>query len=164
MLVLRFSRRAAIAAAIAGVFVNPTAAQAATTSSYSTTRASRASRCVRLRRAVPNHTRAVSDTTGLFADALQANWTVSWAAAENARTGSPLKGVIDTDTLLLAGHTFGGATGLSVSTGITITPFTSTIARWAPFLLAQIGDTSAKLYVYGTGDAADSNVETKHLL
>ena len=34
----------------------------------------------------------------------------------------------------------------------------ATIARWtAEFLLAQLGDLSAALYVYGTGDAADPN-------
>jgi predicted dienelactone hydrolase len=308
-MVLRFSRRAAVAAAVgallAGVFVSPVAAQAAAaTSSYGSsingdpadiyypqTSGSHAVWPVVLVLqganvdkgfyssfaskvaaygfvvAVPNHTRTVSDATGLFTDALEANWTVSWAAAENARAGSPLKGAIDTGTLLLAGHSFGGATGLSVSTGLTITPFTSsiaiaprqlkaaafygtnnaipdtslvlpvlntvpvaliqgsvdgmadpsaglatyyllagrpklyvsvtganhygitnvqspagaipepatqtlaqatgvdTIARWtAQFLLAQLGNTSAKIYVYGTGDAADSNVETKHLL
>ena len=40
-----------------------------------------------------------------------------------------------------------------------------TVARWtAEFLLAQLGDVSAWRYVYGTGDAADAYVSTKHLI
>ncbi|GIF26269.1 putative dienelactone hydrolase [Actinoplanes tereljensis] len=215
--------------------------------------------------AVPNHTRTVSDATGLFADALEANWTVDWASSEDSRSGSPLKGQIDSGKLLLAGHSFGGAAGLGVTTGLSITPFTSSIAiapselkaaafygtnnaipdtsivlpvlnnvpvaliqgsvdgigspqdslttyyllagtpklfvsvtganhygitnaqnpagaipdgsaqtlaqatavetigRWtAQFLLAQLGDSAAKAYVYGGGDPADTNVETKY--
>ncbi|XVV12955.1 chlorophyllase/cutinase-like alpha/beta fold protein [Actinoplanes sp. CA-131856] len=74
--------------------------------------------------AVPNHARSLGPVTGLYPDALQANWTVSWAAAENARTGSPVKGRIDTGTLLLTGHSFGGAAGLGISTGLSTPPFT----------------------------------------
>ncbi|MEU4240927.1 hypothetical protein [Actinoplanes sp. NPDC026619] len=38
-----------------------------------------------------------------------------------------------------------------------------TIGRWtAQFLLAQLGDSAAKAYVYGGGDPADTNVETKY--
>jgi fermentation-respiration switch protein FrsA (DUF1100 family) len=214
---------------------------------------------------VPNHTRTVSDDTGLYADTLAANWTVDWADDEDGRTGSPLKGQIDTGSLLLAGHSFGGAAGLGVTTGLSIYPFTGTLAlapselkgaafygtnnaipdtslvlpvlnrvpvaliqgsvdgigspadslttyylltggpklfvsvtganhygitdvtnpsgaiadpaaqtlsqtvsvetigRWTgQFLLAALGDSAAKTYVVGSGDAADTNVETKY--
>src|SRR5687767_11722473 len=41
---------------------------------------------------VPDHTRVIFGVPGLYADGAEATWTVAWAAAENARTGSPVKG------------------------------------------------------------------------
>ncbi|WP_238013417.1 hypothetical protein KZZ52_23820 [Dactylosporangium sp. AC04546] len=73
---------------------------------------------------VPDHTRVLFGVPGLYADGAEATWTVAWAAAENARTGSPLRGQIDTGTLLLTGHSFGGAAGLGLSTGLSTPPFT----------------------------------------
>ncbi|MET7394044.1 hypothetical protein ABZS66_11165 [Dactylosporangium sp. NPDC005572] len=73
---------------------------------------------------VPDHTRVLFGVPGLYADGAEATWTVAWAAAENARTGSPLYGRIDAGTLLLTGHSFGGAAGLGLSTGLSTPPFT----------------------------------------
>ncbi|MFF5228798.1 hypothetical protein [Dactylosporangium sp. NPDC000521] len=72
----------------------------------------------------PGHTRVIFGVPGLHADGAEATWTVAWAAAENARTGSPLKGQIDAGTLLLTGHSFGGAAGLGLTTGPSTPPFT----------------------------------------
>lgn len=72
---------------------------------------------------VPDHTRVIFGVPGLYADGAEAAWTVAWAAAENARTGSPVKGRLDPGTLLLTGHSFGGA-GLGLSTGLSTPPFT----------------------------------------
>ena len=40
---------------------------------------------------VPDHTRVIFGVPGLYADGAEATWTVTWATAENARTGSPLR-------------------------------------------------------------------------
>lgn len=72
---------------------------------------------------VPNHTRTFFGQTGLFAEQAQAAWTVTWMNAEDGRAGSPLAGKIDTDSLGLLGHSFGGAAGLAVTTGVCAPPF-----------------------------------------
>ncbi|TDC75873.1 hypothetical protein [Actinomadura sp. 7K507] len=72
---------------------------------------------------VPNHTRTLFGQTGLFAEQAQANWTVTWMEAEDGRAGSPLAGKIDTGSLGLLGHSFGGAAGLGVTTGACAPPF-----------------------------------------
>ncbi|WP_067833194.1 alpha/beta hydrolase family protein [Actinomadura kijaniata] len=72
---------------------------------------------------VPNHRRAVFGRTGLYAETAQAAWTVEWMRAEDARAGSPLRGRIDERSLVLLGHSFGGATGLALTTGACAPPF-----------------------------------------
>jgi predicted dienelactone hydrolase len=72
---------------------------------------------------VPNHRRVVMGQPGLFVTGEQAAWTVEWAAAEDARVDSPLRGALDPQTLLLLGHSFGGAAGLSLTTGLCTPPF-----------------------------------------
>lgn len=72
---------------------------------------------------VPNHFQVLFGQPGLFVTGLQASWTVAWATAENATGGSPLAGAIDTGSLLLLGHSFGGAAGLNLSTGLITPPF-----------------------------------------
>ncbi|GGM78348.1 alpha/beta hydrolase family protein [Dactylosporangium sucinum] len=95
---------------------------------------------------VPDHTRVLFGVPGLYADGAEATWTVAWAAAENARTGSPLRGQIDTGTLLLTGHSFGGAAGLGLSTGLSTPPFTD-VPIPAPAQLKAAA-------FYGTNNAA----------
>lgn len=72
---------------------------------------------------VPNHYQVLFGQPGLYATGAQAGWTVTWAQAENARTGSPLLGALDPGTLLLLGHSFGGAAGLGLTTGLCTPPF-----------------------------------------
>ncbi|MEV4415811.1 hypothetical protein [Catellatospora sp. NPDC049609] len=72
---------------------------------------------------VPNHYQLLFGQPGLYATGAQAGWTVTWAQAENARAGSPLLGALDPGTLLLLGHSFGGAAGLGLTTGLCTPPF-----------------------------------------
>ncbi|MBO2447852.1 hypothetical protein J4573_12180 [Actinomadura barringtoniae] len=72
---------------------------------------------------VPNHTRTVLGQQGLFTEQAQAAWTVEWMRQEAGRAASPLHDKIDTGSLVLLGHSFGGATGLMVTTGTCAPPF-----------------------------------------
>ena len=73
---------------------------------------------------VPNHARTVfPGTSGLYAEESQVNAAVAWAAAEDVRTGSPIKGKIATDKMALTGHSFGGAAGLYAVEGTCQVPF-----------------------------------------
>ncbi|MEU0481216.1 hypothetical protein ABZ260_18760 [Streptosporangium sp. NPDC006013] len=73
--------------------------------------------------AVPNHQRAVGPVSGLFPEQSQTNAAVTWAAAENARAGSPVAGRLDADRLVLLGHSFGGAAGLFAIGNTCTVPF-----------------------------------------
>jgi predicted dienelactone hydrolase len=72
---------------------------------------------------VPNHTRAVYGVPGLWASSDEGLTAVAWAAAENTRADSPLAGRVDADTLVLLGHSFGGAAGLAAVQGQCAPPF-----------------------------------------
>lgn len=72
---------------------------------------------------VPNHSRSIFGQSGLFPEGAQARWTVDWAAAEDADATSPLHQRIDEDSLVIAGHSFGAAAALSLSTGLCTIPF-----------------------------------------
>ncbi|WP_406316219.1 alpha/beta hydrolase [Streptosporangium sp. NBC_01639] len=72
---------------------------------------------------VPNHSRVVFGQAGLFAEEAQASWTAAWMQQEDIRAGSPLRGRIDTASLVLLGHSFGGAAGLTLTTGACVPPF-----------------------------------------
>ncbi|MET8148290.1 alpha/beta hydrolase family protein [Actinoplanes sp. NPDC049668] len=72
---------------------------------------------------VPNHFRVLYGQPGLFVVGAQAQWTVDWAVAEQGRAGSPVAGALDVATLLLFGHSFGGAAGLGLTTGLSTPPF-----------------------------------------
>lgn len=72
---------------------------------------------------VPNHRRTVLGQTGLYTETAQAGWTVEWMRAEDQRQDSPLRDRIDERSLVLLGHSFGGATGLTLTTGACAPPF-----------------------------------------
>ncbi|MEU5882478.1 hypothetical protein [Spirillospora sp. NPDC047279] len=72
---------------------------------------------------VPNHQRVIFGQAGLYAEEAQAAWTVAWARQEDGRAGSPLQGKIDTGSLVLLGHSFGGAAALTLTTGACVPPF-----------------------------------------
>ena len=71
----------------------------------------------------PNHRRLNFFDTDYYASTAQVGETLDWMAAENARAGSPLAGLIDESTLVLLGHSFGGATGLSIAESKCSIPF-----------------------------------------
>ncbi|WP_436530341.1 alpha/beta hydrolase family protein [Actinoplanes sp. HUAS TT8] len=99
--------------------------------------------------AVPNHTRSLFGTSGLYPEGAQAGWTVSWADAEDDNAASPLYKRIDENTLVLAGHSFGAATALSLSTGLCVIPFCA-IANTAPSELEAVVTYGGNNTLYGT--------------
>lgn len=67
---------------------------------------------------VPNHVRTLFDpttgpTSGLFPEQQQVTDTLAFLNLENTNTTSPVAGRLDTETLGLLGHSFGGAVGLA---------------------------------------------------
>ncbi|WP_089293353.1 alpha/beta hydrolase family protein [Actinoplanes regularis] len=98
---------------------------------------------------VPNHSRSLFGTSGLYPEGAQAGWTVDWADAEDSRADSPLYHRIDEHTLVLAGHSFGAATALSLSTGLCVIPF-CTVANAAPSELEAVVTYGGNNTLYGT--------------
>lgn len=68
-----------------------------------------------------NHDNAVLGDN--YAAETQVSNTAAWAVFENIRSGSPLKGHIDTGKMALLGHSFGGVAGLFASSGLCVPPF-----------------------------------------
>ncbi|MBB5873361.1 putative dienelactone hydrolase [Allocatelliglobosispora scoriae] len=87
---------------------------------------------------VPNHFQVLFGQPGLYATGAQAGWTVTWAQTENVRAGSPLLGAIDPGTLLLLGHSFGGAAGLTLASGLCTPPFCTLPTPAPPQLKAAV--------------------------
>ncbi len=62
---------------------------------------------------VPNHMNVFEfpgySSEGLFSQARQMNDTLSYTAAQNDNASSPLYGLVDTETLVMLGHSFGAA-------------------------------------------------------
>ncbi|MDZ8186229.1 MAG: chlorophyllase [Nostoc sp. ChiSLP02] len=70
---------------------------------------------------VPNHTRtAISPTgpvTGLIAEQQQVNDVLTYILSEKSRPSSPITNSLDPSTLVLLGHSFGGAVGIAAIQG-----------------------------------------------
>ena len=71
----------------------------------------------------PNHKRLNFFDLDYYTSTSQIGETLSWMGTENAAAASPLKGHIDTGSLVLLGHSFGGATGLSIAESKCSIPF-----------------------------------------
>ncbi|MEU8244198.1 hypothetical protein AB0C07_38590 [Actinoplanes missouriensis] len=99
--------------------------------------------------AVPNHTRSLFGVNGLYPEGAQAGWTADWAEAEDDNPASPLFGRINENDLVLAGHSFGAATALSVSAGLCVIPFCA-IANLAPNELEAVVTYGGNNVLYGT--------------
>ncbi len=99
--------------------------------------------------AVLDHTRSLFGVSGLYPEGAQAGWTVDWAEAEDDNAASPLHGRIDENTLVLAGHSFGAATALSLSTGLCVIPFCA-VANTAPSELEAVVTYGGNNTLYGT--------------
>lgn len=80
----------------------------------------------------PNHERLNFVDYDYYTSTIQISETLDWMAEENAKNRSPLKGRIDEDTLVLLGHSFGGATGLSIAESKCSIPFCSGITFTLP--------------------------------
>lgn len=63
---------------------------------------------------VPEHTRSLPDFwfTGLLPEASQIEAVFEFMVEENSNPDAPIVGTLDTDNLVLLGHSFGGAVGL----------------------------------------------------
>jgi hypothetical protein len=61
---------------------------------------------------VPNHESIVIVDKGLYAEEKELNDILAFMIKENANSSSPLSGRIDTNTMLLLGHSYGGAASL----------------------------------------------------
>ncbi|HEY9607070.1 MAG TPA: chlorophyllase [Allocoleopsis sp.] len=64
---------------------------------------------------VPNHTHSVPalGLNGLIPEASQINDVLNYMVTENANPTSPMAGMLDTKKLVLLGHSYGGAVGMS---------------------------------------------------
>lgn len=80
----------------------------------------------------PNHKRLNFFDLDYYTSTSQISETLGWMASENAAASSPLKGHIDTGTMVLLGHSFGGATGLSIAEGKCSIPFCTTLSFSLP--------------------------------
>jgi predicted dienelactone hydrolase len=72
---------------------------------------------------VPNHERLLFGRDGLYAESAQVIDVAAWAKAEATRADSALAGLLDPSTLVLMGHSFGGASALSAVDGECRVPF-----------------------------------------
>lgn len=80
----------------------------------------------------PNHKRLNFFDTDYYTSTSQVGETLSWMATENGTASSPLAGHIDTATMVLLGHSFGGATGLSIAESKCSIPFCTTLTFSLP--------------------------------
>lgn len=80
----------------------------------------------------PNHKRLNFFDNNYYTSTSQIKETLDWMKAEDARAGSALKGKIDENKLVLLGHSFGGATGLSISESKCSVPFCTGITFKLP--------------------------------
>ncbi len=74
---------------------------------------------------VPNHPRSIPqfDVEGLLAQAAQIPAILDYAKAQNTDPASPISGLLDTDTLVLLGHSHGGAVGMTAMEDACVFPF-----------------------------------------
>ena len=72
---------------------------------------------------VPNHKSTMIITTGLYAEEDEVNDVLTFMESENARANSPLNQKIDTNTMFLLGHSYGGVASLYAIQGSCEFPF-----------------------------------------
>lgn len=103
----------------------------------------------------PNHKRLNFFDVDYYTSTSQVGETLGWMATENASSTSPLHGHIDTDTMVLLGHSFGGATGLSIAEDTCSIPFCTTLTFDLPAAVKAgsfYGTNNAILGIYPTVD------------
>jgi predicted dienelactone hydrolase len=104
---------------------------------------------------VPDHERLLFGQTALYAEQAQVRDITGWMTAENARAASPVAGRIDASTLVLMGHSFGGATALSAVEGECRLPFCIVAARDYPARPPQVKAAA----LYGTNLSSPTGAE-----
>jgi dienelactone hydrolase len=67
---------------------------------------------------VPDHQSLGFAGMGLYAEQSEAAEVVAHMAAEDASAGSPLAGAVDTERLVVLGHSYGGVCGLNILRGV----------------------------------------------
>lgn len=80
----------------------------------------------------PNHRRLNFFDVDYYTSTSQVGETLEWMEEENADAASPLAGKIDEETLVLLGHSFGGATGLSIAESACSIPFCTGLSFTLP--------------------------------
>ena len=81
---------------------------------------------------VPDHKRLLFFDNDFYPEQKQAADTVAWMKAEDDRTGSPLKSKVKTTRMVLLGHSFGGAAGLSIVGETCTIPFCTGLTYTMP--------------------------------
>ncbi|WP_460304683.1 alpha/beta hydrolase family protein [Actinocorallia aurea] len=114
---------------------------------------------------VPNHKRLVFFDNDYYPSQKMPAEAVDWMNAEDANTSSPLAGKIDTDTLVLLGHSFGGAAALNVSDETCGIPFCTTLGydRPAEVKAAALYGTNNKSPLLGTFADIDNGIPVQLL-
>ncbi|MDX6742792.1 chlorophyllase/cutinase-like alpha/beta fold protein [Actinocorallia sp. A-T 12471] len=114
---------------------------------------------------VPNHKRLVFFDSDYYPSQKMPAEAVEWMDAEDVRAGSPLNGKIDTDKLVLLGHSFGGAAALGVADGSCGIPFCTTLGYTRPSEVkaAALFGTNNKLPVFGTFASMNNGIPVQLL-
>ena len=109
---------------------------------------------------VPNHKRLVFFDSNYYPSQKMPAATIDWMDDENANAASPLAGRIDTDTLVLLGHSFGGAAALGVAEESCGIPFCTTLGYSLPSEVkaASLFGTNNKAPLLGTSAAMDNQI------
>ncbi|ROO89635.1 chlorophyllase-like protein [Actinocorallia herbida] len=114
---------------------------------------------------VPNHKRLVFFDQNYYPSQTMPAEAVDWMNDEDANAASPLAGKIDTDSLVLLGHSFGGAAALGVAEESCGIPFCTTLgySRPAEVKAAALYGTNNKLPLFGTFAAMDNDIPVQLL-
>ncbi|MBW9209683.1 hypothetical protein KV100_08440 [Mumia sp. zg.B21] len=109
---------------------------------------------------VPNHKRLVFFDSDYYPSQKMPAQAIDWMAAENATASSPLAGRIDTDTLVLLGHSFGGAAALGVAEESCGIPFCTTLGFSLPdeVKAASLFGTNNKSPLLGSSASMDNQI------
>ncbi|MFD1824709.1 MULTISPECIES: alpha/beta hydrolase family protein [Mumia] len=109
---------------------------------------------------VPNHKRLVFFDQDYYPSQKMPAEAIGWMDDENANSSSPLAGKIDTDTLVLLGHSFGGAAALGVAEESCGIPFCTTLGYSLPSEVkaASLFGTNNKSPLFGNSASMDNQI------
>lgn len=109
---------------------------------------------------VPNHKRLVFFDHDYYPSQKMPAEAIGWMDDENVDPASPLAGKIDTDTLVLLGHSFGGAAALNVAGETCGIPFCTTLGYTLPdeVKAASLFGTNNISPLFGTSASIDNQI------